>query len=239
MFTPDDYLTHLDPAWPDAATLAAERAAAAALRTGFDRPGFALLDFGPVLTSRDFRALLVALAGELDRVYRRDYGRRLALRSAGRFDQQVTSEPHLDGGPEQSLLLLGYEPTAVPSRLTLIDYSKAAHAHGLTPKEFLARFNPMVPAGRAALAGHGTAVEGFDSGRWRALLINNGSSPAGGPAADTLGVLHQATILRPDAAQTRWVNSLMLEATDGDPALRFRGGELTAFVERAEYAAAA
>src|SRR4051794_36240046 len=104
----------------------AEQLAPQVFRTDLQKPGFAVADLGTDLSSRPFRGLLVALASELAQFYHRSFGRPLGLISVGSFDQQVTTEPHLDGGPEESILILGYEPTRVASRLTLIDYTRAA-----------------------------------------------------------------------------------------------------------------
>jgi len=43
------------------------------------------------------------------------------FRSLARFDQQETTKFHLDGAPEQSMLVLGYEPSRVQSRLPTAD----------------------------------------------------------------------------------------------------------------------
>src|SRR5262245_4717279 len=106
---------------PDALPRLARAIAAATFRTAVPPPGFSLADLGTALTPLDFRRLLIDLAAALDAAYRADFGRQLHFVSLGRFDQQVTTKPHLDGGPAESLLLLGYEPSAVASRLFLVD----------------------------------------------------------------------------------------------------------------------
>src|SRR5262245_32148457 len=125
----------------DAAGLAG-RVAPAVFRTDFEAPGWALLDLGLGLEPRAFRGLLVALGEALAGLYQAQFGGRLSWVSLSRFDQQNSTRPHRDGGPDASLLVLGYEPTEVPSRLWLLDYSKAAHERGITPAEFLDCCNP-------------------------------------------------------------------------------------------------
>ena len=50
----------------------------------------------------------------------------------------MTTRPHRDGGPDECLLLLGYEPSSVPAELRMADYSRCAHGLGLTPGEEMA-----------------------------------------------------------------------------------------------------
>ena len=81
----------------------------------------------PDLIPAAFREQLVAYAAELDDAYRRDFpSRRLLLRSIGRFSQVTSTEAHLDGAPDESILMLGYEPSEVESRLTIHDYVRCA-----------------------------------------------------------------------------------------------------------------
>src|SRR5437764_7746997 len=70
----------------------------------------------------------------------------------GRFDQQVSSKFHRDGAPPASLLVLGYEATAVRSRFWIADASAAAVRAGLGLQQYLAAHNPMFPAGEAELS---------------------------------------------------------------------------------------
>lgn len=185
--------------------------AADMFRATLDRPGFAAADLGPTLTPTAFRSLLLGFAAGLDAAYQRDFGRRLTLRSVGRFSQRASTETHLDGAPEESILMLGYEPTEVESSLTLYDYTAAAQATALTPRAFLDAFNPTFADARASIAPYATTVTPFDRRHYRVVVINNSSlSPDAGPATGMLGVLHQGTVLSapPDAA--RHVNTLMM-----------------------------
>src|SRR5262249_34488662 len=108
----------------------AARLAPAVFRTDFTAPGYALLDLGTSQTPHDFRALLAGVGGALAREYRRRHGGELLFHSVSRFDQQAQTRPHRDGGPDASLLILGYEPTEVVSRVSLMDYSRAAFDRG-------------------------------------------------------------------------------------------------------------
>ena len=92
--------------------------------------GFSLAQFGTEGNSRRFRRLMLEILDELSNCSLEQSGRELLALSMSRFNQQTTTKPHRDGGPEESLLLLGYEPTPIDSRLSLADYSRCAFRSG-------------------------------------------------------------------------------------------------------------
>ena len=126
----------------------------------------------------------------------------------GRFDQQVTTKPHRDGGPDESILMLGYEPTLVQSRVAMSDYSKCAHDLRVTPAEFLDDFNPMFASGQNKLAEYTTTIDDFDNKSYQILIINNSMSSVG--EQRLVGVLHTAEIIDPIPDLVRVVNSTMI-----------------------------
>jgi hypothetical protein len=184
------------------------------VRTELSAPGFALLPLGQDVTPERFRALLVDLTRELDAAYDQVFGRRLVLYWMGRFSQQRTTEAHLDGAPDESVLVLGYEPSEVASQLFVYDYSRAALDRGLEPKAFLDQFNPTFGEGRAAIEPYRTAVEGFDPRAYNVLVLNNSSAPSDRRSVGMLGVLHQSIVPDPQPEKTRYINMLMLRAGD-------------------------
>jgi hypothetical protein len=194
------------------------RAAAAVFervwRYDFAAPGFCLLDLGPAVDSNGLRGLMLLLKERLGEVCRARTGRRFALRAVGRFDQQETTKFHLDGGPEASLLMLGYEPSRVASRLSLADYTRCAFDLGITPERFLHEHNPMFAPGARLLANYVTEVQQAAPAHSQILLINNSWLPFTPARTNPLGVMHRAEMLNPSAAETRIVNSAMLELAD-------------------------
>jgi hypothetical protein len=201
------------------------------LRTDLDQPGFAHLDLGTAWQERDFRQLLVRLGLALGDVSRDRFGRGLRFFSLGRFDQQVSTEAHRDGAPEESILVLGYEPTAVASRLFLLDFTRAALSRGLSPAEFLERLNPLTADGRAALEPFTVEVSGFDPGHFHIVMINNSSLPWERRERGMLGVLHRAIIPKPDPAASRLVNSLILTPLAEREESRIGPDELREFID--------
>ena len=186
-----------------------------AWRFDFTAPGFALLDVGHNVDSRTLRSWMVVLKRRLSEFSLGRGGRPFIFRSMARFDQQETTKFHLDGAPAQSLLMLGYEPSNVESRLFLADYSRAAFELGITPERFLSEFNPMYKKGEEILTRYVTELPRPTAGHSRILLINNSSAPFSEARTNALGVMHKAMIVTPDDKERRIVNSTML-ALDGE-----------------------
>lgn len=180
-------------------------------RTSLDQPGFALLRFAREVTSRELRRAMVELvaafpfasAGE-PRAGSPIPPPAFVPERFGRFDQQVSSKFHRDGAPPASLLVLGYEPTAVRSRFWVADASAAAARAGLTLGDYLAVNNPMFPAGEEALAPFTTELP-LPHGVPFVIVANNSLLPFDG--TNPLGVLHKAVIPAPDPAGRRVINS--------------------------------
>jgi hypothetical protein len=143
-------------------------------------------------------------------------GKSFAFRSMGRFNQQETTKFHLDGAPEQSMLLLGYEPSKVHSRLFLADYTRAAYDLNISPQQFLQEFNPMFRHGEELLGRYVTELPQPAEGHSRILLINNSSLRFIETRTNPLGVMHKAIIVTPDEAERRIVNSTMLVTENGE-----------------------
>jgi hypothetical protein len=217
MKPPADYLVALTdfPLLKDVAAAVADRV----LRSAVDRPGFALLDFGPDDTPQAFRNRLLRLALALDGESIGRFHRSLRLLSVDRFDQQATTLPHRDGGPDDSVLILGYEPTLVDSRLVLLDAAHAALDRRLTTAEFLARFNPMVLRDQDVLGPYAAEALPFEKAHYRVAVINNGLS----------GVLHQATVVNPQPGKSRPINSLLLAGAPPAAPPLLSGADLKAF----------
>ncbi len=184
-------------------------------RFDFTAPGFCLLDIGPGVDSHTLRSWMVDLKERLSEIGVRRGRRPFLFRSMGRFNQQETTKLHLDGAPNQSMLMLGYEPSKIRSRLFLADYCRAAFDQGITPQQFLQDFNPMYRKGEELLARYVTELPQQDESHARILLINNSSLPFTEDRTNPLGVMHKAEIVNPTASERKIVNSTML-VTEGD-----------------------
>jgi hypothetical protein len=182
-------------------------------RFDFRWPGFYLADLGTGVDSRTMRSAMVSLKSELSDALAQ-FGKRFVYLSLVRFDQQVTTKFHLDGAPPESLLMLGYEPSHVRSRLSLADYSRCAFDRGLTPEQFLSDLNPMFHRGNEALSSYITELPPQAAGHSRILLINNSRLPFTDAGTNPLGVFHKAEIINPDKSEQRVVNSIMLTTAE-------------------------
>jgi hypothetical protein len=179
-------------------------------RTDFSQPGFCAVDFGSEIDSKTFRQLMVDIKLEMATIHQAQTNSTLVYLSAARFDQQETTRPHLDGGPEECFLMLGYEPSAVDSEVEITDYSKCAFDLGLTPKELLAKHNPMFKSGFDVLRPYSTRVPCFSRTSFQIICINNSSAPYSTSRPAWQGTLHTATILTPDESERRVINSTMI-----------------------------
>lgn len=176
-------------------------------RYGFDQPGFALLHQHNVTTSLELRREMVALKEELSSIHLSKSGMGLGWFTMGRFDQKNTTKLHRDGGPSESLLILGYEPTEVEAEVSMADYSACAHALCLTPDMFLEQFNPMYEHGLDKLSPYITVLESFDIKAFQILVVNNSSCPHDSTNPQWQGVLHGARMLSYEESQPRIINS--------------------------------
>ncbi len=178
-------------------------------RSDHDEPGCVVLVLPASTCSKTLRILMVELKGALSVLYAAQRGEPLEYLSMGRFDQQTTTKLHLDGAPEISLLMLGYEPTVVSSELQIADYSRCASKLGLSPELFLRVHNPMFALGLELLKPYTTSLSQWHEEMPRIVIINNSNiHPAN--QRYTAGVLHGAIIGKPDPLASRIINSTMI-----------------------------
>jgi hypothetical protein len=124
--------------------------------------------------------------------------RTVRLSVAGAVRPAGATKFHLDGAPDQSLLILGYEPSSVSRRLSLADFSRCAHDLGIEPKLLLDEFNTMYRKGEELLALYVSELPQPEEGHARILLINNSSLPYTDSRTNPLGVLHKAESIDSD-----------------------------------------
>jgi hypothetical protein len=178
-------------------------------RTSLDQPGYALVRFASQVSSHDLRRGMVLIAEAFGEVAAAEGKPWFVPERLGRFDQQVSSRFHRDGAPPASLLLLGYEPTVVRSRVFIADAHRAALAAGLGIHEYLAAFNPMFPSGEERLRPFVVEVE-VPHDEPHILVINNSLMPYQPDGSTPLGVLHKAVIPEADPSASRVINSMGL-----------------------------
>lgn len=191
-------------------TQIAEVAYPSVCRCDWVKTGFCLIDLGAEFGSRAMRAGMVEMVAEFDRLFREVRRKRLDIQSMTRFDQQSTTKPHRDGSDEESVLVLGYEPTLIDSRLFLSDFSVCAGSQGLYPAEFLEKFNPMYARGAKLLTPFTTELTEFNPRHFQILIINNSCARGKLNGRTMQGVLHHAEVPHPRTDALRIINSVVL-----------------------------
>lgn len=93
-------------------------------RESTDQPGFFYLDLGKKINSKTFRKWMVQLKEGLSNVCNLRTNKQLNYQWLGRFNHQHSSRFHRDSANEQSILMLGYEPTKISSKVYVADYTK-------------------------------------------------------------------------------------------------------------------
>jgi hypothetical protein len=187
-------------------------------RIDFEAPGFCILNIGNAIDSVACRQFMVDLKREMAALQESQTGNTLIYLSAARFDQQETTKPHLDGGPDECFLMLGYEPSEVSAELEIVDYAKCAFDLGLSPKEFMAKHNPMFQSGYELLQPYSLRIPCYSPADYQIIFINNSSAPFSHDKPAWQGTLHTAKILTPDESKRRVVNSTMIaSAAAGTP----------------------
>lgn len=199
-------------------------------RTDFDAPGFCVVNVGTAIGSVEFRRLMVDLVRAMAGLHESRTGATLQYVSAGRFDQQETTKLHLDGGPDESFLMLGYEPTAIVADFFVADHARCAFDLGMTPGEFMARHNPMFDAGAELQRGYTTRLPCFPNTDWRIVCVNNSSAPFTADGSTWQGTLHAASIPAPDESERRIVNSTLITPAPVGTPERVGDPELHEFV---------
>ncbi len=179
-------------------------------RTNFDAPGFCVVNVGDSIGSVAFRQLMVDIKRAMAAIHTSQTQETLVYLSAARFDQQESTKPHLDGGPDECFLMLGYEPSEITSELEIADYTKCALDLGLTPKEFMAKHNPMFESGADLLRPYVTRIPCFPTNDFQIVCINNSSAAYSADGIQWQGTLHTATILTADESKRRIINSMMI-----------------------------
>ncbi|OPZ91148.1 MAG: hypothetical protein BWY75_00439 [bacterium ADurb.Bin425] len=189
-------------------------------RTNHNSCGFALVSLPADFTSHEQRRLMVDLKEGLSALHFEASGSPLEWFNMMRFDQKNTTKPHRDAAPVESLLILGYEPSAVKSHLAMYDYSARSFALGITPEQFLEAFNPMheqsYENGLAELATVASDIDLFDAGSFQILVVNNSCAAYSKEMPRWQGVLHSAVV--DNSAGSRVINSTCV-APRGDFAI--------------------
>ncbi|KAA5546933.1 hypothetical protein FYK55_00465 [Roseiconus nitratireducens] len=203
-------------------------------RTNFNEPGFCVLNLGSDIDSHTFRRFMVDLKLAMANLHALATGNTLAFVWASRFDQQNSTKPHVDGGPSENFLMLGYEPSSVRSELEISDYSKCAFDLGITPDEFLLKHNPMFQAGYDLLRPYTVAIPCFAEADYQIVCINNSTTAYCERNPAWQGNLHTATVPIPNESQLRVINSMMIASVPAGTGDSISAADVDQFISTTE-----
>lgn len=203
-------------------------------RTNFDEPGFCIINAGRSLGSVSFRQLMVHLKQAMAIIHAARMQETLVYLSAARFDQQESTKPHLDGGPDECFLMLGYEPSEIQADIEITDYAKCAFELGISPKDLMATHNPMFQKGYDLLRPYATPIPCFSPTDFQIVCINNSSSPYSVDGATWQGTLHTASIQNPDESKRRIINSTLIARAPAGAADSISDTDLDHFINTSE-----
>ena len=188
-------------------------------RVQLNQPGACLVDLGCDVTSLELRGFMVRLKSLLSDTHSRIRpGQFLGFATMGRYDQQNSTRLHIDNGPKESILMLGYEATEVESRFSLADYSACAESLGISPEMFLSLYMPTTRA-CPPLEPFTKEIDSYRASSNQVVLINN-SQASSFNGEQWQGLLHTADIPKPDPLLTRVINSTMIvpcESGESEP----------------------
>jgi hypothetical protein len=160
-------------------------------RADLSTPGYHHLPLPSDLSSRELRIAMITVGDHLIARMREHPGIPLDYFSLGRVDQKRSTRIHLDGAPPKSILILGYEPSPIPSAVAVVDYARYCRDHGLSTHAFLSQYNPLYADGEV-LHPYVTTVADFDPALNNLIVINNSSCDCG--IDGMCGVMHRAEV---------------------------------------------
>ena len=186
----------------------------AVFRTTTEAHGFMHLVFSKKeITPYQFRSIMIDLKKELSNLSVSKFNKKLSYHWLVRFDQQVNTPFHVDNAAEQSILMLGYEPSAIQSELHLADYHAYAKKAYKKPEDYFNNFSPVFKDNEDVLLPFISKIKSANNDNYSIVIINN-SSPKSD--VDTLGLFHKALIMKVDLSKSRIVNSMVLNLVSND-----------------------
>jgi len=175
-------------------------------RKNYVELGFIILTFKEEMNSKILRKYMVKIKQDLSQKCQNEFNEKLDFYWLGRFNQQNTTKYHRDNAPEDSYLMLGYEPSKVDSKLSFADYHQLITKNNIPIDKYYELHNPIYKDGEELLKPYIKEVENFEKETYKIVLMNNSDLNS----KKTFGVLHKAVIIEKDLSQSRVINSIML-----------------------------
>jgi hypothetical protein len=126
--------------------------------------------------------------------------------------------------------MLGYEPTAINSKLFVADYHQLVSKENIPVDIYYEKYNPLFKKGGKHLAPYITDIESLKKEAYQILLLNNSDLHS----RKTYGVLHKAEMINKNPDEPRIVNSIMLYLKPFNEPTRIAKKEVLRFLESDE-----
>lgn len=179
-------------------------------RNSTDHPGFYFKDFGKDIGSVNFRSVMVELKEGLTELVNKNTNHQLNYHWLGRFDHQHTSGFHRDSADPNSILMLGYEPSDIDSRVFLADFSKLVEDKGISMLEYFGGDDVNTSRDEEEIEPYVTELAPFPKDSYRLVILNNAKSFN----QPSFGVFHRGEVPEKSNGSDRVINSIMMYLTD-------------------------
>ncbi len=181
------------------------------LRDSTEQPGFYYKDLGADFDSKSLRRLQLELKERLSELCQQRLDKQINYQWMSRTNHRNSSKFHIDTAPEQSILILGYEPTSVESKAYLADYTKYLEDQNLSAQDYFRNsINGNFAPDDEALTPYVSEVSPFPKEHYRLLVINNSRSFG----QKSYGVFHRGEVPENLNQEDRLVNGVMVSLCD-------------------------
>lgn len=177
------------------------------IRDATDSPGFYYKDLGRDMDSKSFRKVMVELKERLSEHCKRTINKQLNYHWMSRGNHRNSSKFHIDSATDHSILMLGYEPTTVESKVLLADYTKYLEDKGLSAQEYFSNgLNGTYAPNDDELQLYVSELSPFPKEHYRLVVINNSRSFG----QKTYGIFHRGEVYENFNQSDRVVDALMI-----------------------------
>lgn len=177
------------------------------LRQSTEKPGFYYKDLGSDLGSISFRKLMLAVKEQLSELCKNRRGKQINYQWMSRANHRNTSNFHIDTAPEESILILGYEPTTIESKVYLADFTKYLEEKDLEAQDYFRNsVNGNFAPDDEELTPYVSELTPFPKGHYRLVIINNSRSYG----QKSYGVFHRGEVPNNLEQEDRIVNAVMI-----------------------------
>ncbi|BBM82982.1 hypothetical protein [Candidatus Uabimicrobium amorphum] len=192
---------------------AIEEIFALVFRCDFSTPGFCIIDLGKEIDAKQLKKAMMEIKKNFNDLYYHRFGKYLYYLSMDRTSRQFTTKFHLEATMDQeSILMLGYEPSVIKSALHVGDYSKYIYDHQLDAQTSMK--NLLQIFGQNPCAENYITKLNIQHQHFQIIVLNNSFFPEKVDGRHMLGVMHKGVVPHPLKEETRIINAIALGITN-------------------------